>query len=58
MTLTRKNLSLLALLLVLTVASGGCELVEGIFKAGLWVGAILVVIVVVAIFWIIGKLRR
>lgn len=58
MTLTRQNLSLLALLVVLAVSSAGCEVVEGIFKAGLWVGAILVAIVVVAILWIVGKLRR
>ena len=58
MTLTRKNLSLLALLVVLSVSSAGCEIVEGIFKAGLWVGVILVTILVVAILWIVGKLRR
>jgi hypothetical protein len=58
MTLTKKHLSLLALLMVVAVSSAGCGLVEGIFKAGLWVGVILVTIVVVAIFWIIGKMRR
>jgi hypothetical protein len=58
MTLTRNNLSLLALLLVLTVASGGCEIVGGIFRAGLWVGIILVTILVVAVLWLVGKLRR
>jgi hypothetical protein len=58
MTLTRKNMALLALLVVLSVSSAGCEVVEGIFKAGLWVGIILVTLVVVAILWIVSKLRR
>ncbi|HVL67071.1 MAG TPA: hypothetical protein VM364_07390 [Vicinamibacterales bacterium] len=55
---TRANLPLLALLVVLALSSAGCEVVEGIFKAGLWVGVILVVLVLGVIFWIVGKLRR
>lgn len=58
MTLTNRNLGLLALIIVLAVSSTGCGLIEGIFKAGLWVGVILVTIVVVAILWIVGKMRR
>lgn len=58
MTLTNKNLSLLALLVFVAVSSAGCGLVEGIFKAGLWVGVIMVTLVVVAILWIVGKMRR
>jgi uncharacterized membrane protein YkvI len=58
MTLTRQNLALLTLLIVLSVSSAGCEVVEGIFKAGLWVGIILVTILVVAVLWLVGKLRR
>ena len=58
MTLTNRNLGLLALLIVLAVSSAGCGVIEGIFKAGLWVGVILVTIVVVAILWIVGKMRR
>ena len=58
MTLTNRNLGLLALLIVLSVSSAGCGVIEGIFKAGLWVGVILVTIVVVAILWIVGKMRR
>ncbi len=34
----------------------GCELVGDIFEAGIWVGVIGVVLVVVLIFWIIRKL--
>lgn len=35
----------------------GCEVVEGIFKAGLFVGIIVVVLVLAIIFWIVSKLR-
>jgi hypothetical protein len=53
----RPNLPLLALL-VLALSSAGCALVEGVFKAGLWVGAILVLIVVALAVWILRKMRR
>lgn len=55
---TRARLPLILLLATLAVSSAGCELVEGIFKAGLWVGIILVVIVAVLVMWIVGKVRR
>jgi len=58
MNITRTNVPLVVLLLVLALTSAGCELIEGVFKAGLWVGVILVVIVVAAIVWIMGKMRR
>jgi hypothetical protein len=45
-------LSLLALVSLLS----GCELVEGIFKAGVWVGVLLVVVVVGFILWLLSKL--
>lgn len=34
-----------------------CQVVEGIFKAGLFVGIIVVVLILAIIFWIITKLR-
>jgi hypothetical protein len=39
-------------LLVVTLAltSAGCSVVSGIFKAGVWVGLILAVIIVVGVF--------
>jgi hypothetical protein len=33
-------------LLLLAVMSSGCELIEGVFKAGMWVGILLVLLVV------------
>ncbi|SES22697.1 hypothetical protein SAMN04488023_14511 [Pedobacter rhizosphaerae] len=33
-----------------------CELVEGIFKAGIWTGIIVVVVVVALVIWILAKI--
>lgn len=38
-------------LALLTLTASGCELVEGIFKVGLWAGIILVVLVVALVAW-------
>lgn len=54
----RTNVPLLALLVLLAVSSAGCELAEGIFKAGMWVGIIMVAIVVFAIMWVVRKIRH
>ncbi len=32
-----------------------CQAIAGIFKAGIWVGVVIVVIVVALILWLIGK---
>ena len=37
------------------VALAGCELIEGIFKAGVWVGVILVLAVIGIIVWLVFK---
>jgi hypothetical protein len=42
----------------LAIALSSCEVIGGIFKAGVWVGIIVVIIVVVIIFWIISKVRN
>jgi hypothetical protein len=34
-----------------------CQVVGGIFKAGIWVGILLVVLVVGVILWLIGRGR-
>ena len=56
--ISKKNLSLLTLLMILAISSAGCEVVGGIFKAGMWVGVIMVALILVVIFWIMGKMRR
>jgi hypothetical protein len=45
----------LSLLAMATLLSS-CEVVKGIFKAGVWTGIIIVVVVVAAIIWILAKL--
>ena len=59
MAVTRSTPSpaLMLLLLVSAVLLSGCALVGGIFKAGLWVGVIAVVIVVAVVMLIVGKAR-
>ena len=42
--------------LALMISMTGCSVVGDIFEAGLWVGVIMVVLVVVFIFWILKKL--
>ncbi len=46
------------LLLVALLSLTGCEVIGGIFKAGVWVGILLVLVVLAGLFWIVGKLRR
>ena len=58
MTFLRSATLRLSLLLLLALTVSGCSFVGGIFKAGLWVGVILVVLVVVLIMWLVGKARR
>ena len=40
------------------LAMSGCELVADIFKAGVWVGALLVVGVIAIVIWLISKMMR
>jgi hypothetical protein len=46
------------LLVLLALGSSGCEAVAGIFKAGMWVGIVFAIIVIVAIFAIARLFRR
>ena len=45
------------LIVLLAVSAAGCELIGGIFKAGVWVGAIGVVVAVVLVVWLVAKFR-
>lgn len=45
------------LIVLLAVSAAGCELIGGIFKAGVWVGVIGVVLVAVLVVWIVAKAR-
>jgi hypothetical protein len=45
-------------LMVAATLVSGCAAIEGIFKAGFWVGAVIVVLVVGLAAAMIGMLRR
>lgn len=45
----------LALIALLSTTLASCELVKGIFKAGMWTGVIIVVLVLALIIWLISR---
>jgi hypothetical protein len=46
------------LLVLLAVASSGCDLAQGIFKAGFTVGLLVVALGVVLVLFLVLKMRR
>ncbi|MDQ8004361.1 MAG: hypothetical protein REI64_06135 [Pedobacter sp.] len=46
----------LALVALLATTLSSCELVEGIFKAGVWTGIIVVVVIIALVIWLAAKL--
>lgn len=55
--LNRSLLTRIALLVFLGVSLAGCEVIGGIFKAGVWVGALAVIVVAVLAVFLIGKMK-
>ncbi|MGN6163098.1 MAG: phosphatidate cytidylyltransferase [Flavisolibacter sp.] len=47
----------LSMMALVTMVSS-CEVIGGIFKAGVWVGIIVVVLIIGLILWLVGKGRR
>jgi hypothetical protein len=47
----------LVLLVLVTMTVAGCELAQGIFKAGAWVGALAVIIVIGLVAFVAMKIR-
>jgi hypothetical protein len=54
----RSNVNHVISFLLLAVLLSSCAAIGSIFKAGVWVGVIAIVIVILIIFWIIGKARK
>jgi hypothetical protein len=52
-----RTLSRLFLVCLALTASAGCELAEGIFKAGVGVGIFMVIVVVGLVFFLVAKIR-
>ena len=55
--LRSSTLSRIALLVILGVSLGGCEVAGGIFKAGIWVGALVVFVIVVLLIISVKKIK-
>ena len=54
--MTKFNLkTALVFMLIMAISFTSCEAIESIFKAGVWVGVIAVVLVIAIIFWLINK---
>lgn len=51
----KKYLPLAFVALIMTTLSS-CQLIEGIFKAGVWSGIIVVVVVLALIIWVVSKI--
>lgn len=53
--MTTKKYFPIALIAFLSTTLMSCNLIEGIFKAGMWTGVIVVVLVLALIIWLISK---
>jgi hypothetical protein len=53
----KKNqfMTLAVIAAALTTTLSSCQAIADIFKAGMWVGIIIVVVIVALILWIVGK---
>jgi len=54
----KTQLSFAVLCFLLLTLIPGCEAIGDIFKAGVWVGILAVVLVIVLIFWLVGRARK
>ena len=50
-----KKYSFIAILTFVTLFLSSCEVIGGIFKAGMWSGIIIVALVLAIIIWLISK---
>lgn len=46
------------LLLWVAIIFSGCEVIGGIFKAGVWTGVLLVALVIFVIIWLLTRAGR
>lgn len=52
----KKNvLAVLPVIIMAAVFLTGCEVIGDIFKAGVWTGTILVVLIIAIVIWVISK---
>jgi len=48
---------LIVLLVLVSLTSAGCEVIGDIFKAGIWVGVLMVVVVIALVGFVAAKIR-
>ncbi len=48
-------LSNIALLFIAALALGGCQIAADIFKAGVWVGVVIVVAIIGGVIWLVSR---
>ena len=51
--ISKNYLTLLCLFMLTTLA--GCEIVGGIFEAGVWFGVVIVVLIIAVLIWALRK---
>jgi hypothetical protein len=56
--MNRNQLSLLSILFVFLVSMTSCEVVGGIFKAGMWTSVIIIVAIVAVVLYLVRGRRR
>ena len=54
----KSNIIAVTFLIVLCTSLTGCEVIGDIFKAGMWVGVIVVVAIIALVLWLIGKAKK
>ena len=55
--MTVRQFTAVMLVLAGALLLSGCAAIEGIFKAGVWVGALMVIIVIVALVALFSRIR-
>lgn len=46
------------MILAITISLSSCEVVGGIFKAGMWVGVLAVVGIIALVLYFVGKAKK
>lgn len=53
-----KRLSIITLLIATTLLLNSCDLAVGIFKAGFWVGIVIVIAIIALMIWLFSRFRN
>jgi hypothetical protein len=56
--ITKSKISSALFLILIAFSFSSCEAIGDIFKAGMWVGVIIVVAIVALVLWLLNKMRK